>query len=103
MYSLIHEIQIAFFILHNSEKSAEKKIRMNQGRLCSSECFVADSPVFVTLFSETLPCVEFLRALGNQSGVSVWQYIYSSRLAMARSFIRQQQQQWQCSSAKLLS
>ncbi len=32
--------------------------------------------------------VEFLRALGSQSGVSVWQHIYFGRLAVARSFIR---------------
>ncbi len=44
--------------------------------------------------------VEFLRGLGSQSGVSVVA-TYSGRLAVARSFLRQQQ--WQCSSAKLLS
>ncbi len=46
-------------------------------------------------------CVEFLRALGSQSGVSVWQHIYSGRLAVARSFIRQWQQQ--LSPVRLLS
>ena len=44
-------------------------------------------------------CVEFLRVLGSQSGVSV--ATYSGGLAVARSFIRQQQQQY--SSEKLLS
>ncbi len=43
--------------------------------------------------------VEFLRALGSQSGVSAWQ-TYSGRLALARSFIRQLQQ---CSYEELLS
>ncbi len=43
------------------------------------------------------PSVEFLRAQGSQSGMSV--ATYSGRLVVARSFIRQQQ----CSSAQLLN